>query len=82
MILFLTDKCNDPMELTSAIAVGYVAPAVEGQNITFTCALGQALNGSNSSTCMGNGKWESDPAVIECTGGMGATSATTLGMSH
>ena len=84
MILFLTDKCSDPLELTNALAVGYVDPALEGQTIIFTCPPGQILNGSNSSSCMGNGKWEPDPGEVECTGGifMAATSATTLGMYH
>ena len=81
MILFLTDRCSDPLELTNAIAVVYVDPALEGQNIIiFTCPPGQTLNGSNSSTCIGNGKWEPDPGEVECTGGIRATSATTLGM--
>ena len=57
------------MELTNARAVGYVDPALEGQNITFTCAPGQTLSGSNSSTCMGNGKWEPDPRDVECIPG-------------
>ena len=56
------------MELTNARAVGYVDLALEGQNITFTCAPGQVLNGSNQSTCMGNGKWEPDPGDVECIG--------------
>ena len=56
------------MELTNARVVGYEDPAREGQNITFTCAPGQVLNGSNQSTCMGNAKWESDPGDVECMG--------------
>ena len=57
------------MELTNALAVGYVDPALEGQTITFTCPHRQILNGSNQSTCMGNGIWEPDPGNVECTGG-------------
>ena len=49
-------KCSDPVELINAITVGYEDPALGGQNITFTCRPGQMLNGSNSSTCMGNGE--------------------------
>ena len=56
------------MQLTIALAVGYEDPALEGQNITFTCAPGQALNGSNLATCMGNGKWEPDPGEVACIG--------------
>ena len=32
-----TGKCSNPMELTNALAMGYVDPALEGQIITFTC---------------------------------------------
>jgi hypothetical protein len=56
------------MELTNALAVGYVDPALEGQAIMFICPRGQILNGSNSATCMGNGEWEPDPREVECTG--------------
>jgi hypothetical protein len=69
------------MELTNALAVDYVDPALEGQTIMFICPRGQTLNGSNSSTCMGNGKWEPDPREVECTGGMGTTGTTTSGIS-
>ena len=48
--------------------MGYKDPALEGQSITFTCAPGQVLNGSNQSTCMGNGKWEPDLGEVECIG--------------
>jgi hypothetical protein len=66
--VILADKCGDPMEVTSALAVGYIDPALEGQSITFICPRGQILNGANSSTCMENGEWEPDPREIECTG--------------
>ena len=64
----LLDKCSDPMALTNALAVDYVDPALEGQNITFTCPPGQTLNGSNSSTCIGNRTWEPDPRDVKCIG--------------
>ena len=67
------------MELTNALALDYVDPALEGQNITFSCPPGQTLNGSNSSTCMGNGEWEQDPREVECTGSVRTTGATTSG---
>jgi hypothetical protein len=71
------DKCSDPMELTNALALGYVDPALEGQTIMFVCLPGQTLNGSNSSTCMGNGEWEPDPGEMECTGSI-VTTGTSL----
>ena len=69
------------MELTNALAVGYVDSALEEQIITFSCPPGQTLNGSNSSTRMGNGEWEPDPGEVECISGMGTTGVTTSGMS-
>ena len=56
------------MALTNALAVGYEDPALEGQNITFTCASNQILIGPNTSTCMENGEWEPDPREVACTG--------------
>ena len=64
------------MELTNALAVGYEDPALEGQNITFTCPPGQMLNGSNASSCMGDGEWEPDPRKVGCTG-ISVSTATT-----
>ena len=61
--------------------LGYADPALEGQTVMFICPHGQTLNGSNSSTHMGNGEWEPDPREVECTGGMGTTGITTSGMS-
>ena len=61
-------KCSNPMDLTNAKAMDYVDPALEGQTITFTCPHGQILNGSSSSTCIGNGEWEPDLQEIKCTG--------------
>ena len=71
------------MKLTNALAVGYIDPALEGQTITFTCLPGQILNGSNTSMCMGNGRWEPDPGNVECTGGFITTVSTpTLGIVY
>ena len=82
--ILLADKCNDPMDLTNALAVGYNDPAREGQTIRFTCPHGWILNGSNSSTCMGNGEWKPDPRGVECAGTTVTTSitSTTIGTSH
>ena len=46
--------------------MGYEDPAFEGNRVTFTCPSGQILDGSNSSTCMGNGEWEPDPKEVDC----------------
>ena len=78
----IAGRCSDPMEQTNAIAAGYEDPAQQGQNIIFTCHPGQVLNGSNTSTCMGNGEWEPDPREVECTNGLETTSAITLGMTY
>lgn len=44
-------------------------PALEGANITFTCAdSGLTLVGPNSSVCLSNGQWEPDPREVECRG--------------
>ena len=59
----------------------YVDSAREGQTIMFICPPGQMLNGSNSSSCMGNGEWEPDPGEVECISGMGTTGVTTSSMS-
>ena len=34
----------------------------------YACPPGQILTGSNTSTCIRNGKWEPDPNVIQCIG--------------
>ena len=78
MMLFHTGKCSTPMDLTNALTMGYNNPALEGQIITFTCPPGQILNGSNTSTCMGNGEWEPDPREVECTGISVSTTTTTV----
>ena len=70
------------MELTNALTVGYEDPAREGQTMTFTCPPGQILNGSNTSTCMGNGIWEPDPGEVECTGTGVSTPTSVTTMPH
>ena len=59
------------MELTGALAVGYEDPALEEQNITFTCPAEQMLDGSNTSICMENGEWKPDPREVQCIGDLG-----------
>ena len=62
---------------TDIIIVGYEDPALEGENITFTCLSGAILSGPNSSACMGNGEWESDPREVACTRQL-VTAGTTM----
>jgi hypothetical protein len=66
------------MELTNALALDYVDPALEGQIVIFACPPGQILNGSTSSTCIENGEWEPDPREVECTGIPVTTGATLV----
>ena len=63
-------KCSNPIVLTrtNVRVVGYEDPALEGENITFTCTSGPIGTGPISATCMGNGEWEPDPREVNCTG--------------
>ena len=47
--------------------MGYEDPALEGENITFTCPTGAILTGPNLSTCVENEEWEPDPRELECS---------------
>ena len=69
VIFFIVDSCENP-STDFLIIMGYTIPAREGTNITFNCSSGleQLLVGPNTSTCMGNGKWEPDPKEVECRG--------------
>ena len=59
--------CSNPMALVNNIRiVGYNDQVLEGDHITFTCPSGLVLNGSNTSTCIGNGEWEPDPREVNC----------------
>ena len=69
----MTANCGNPLgeyfDNSTILVVGYSNPALEGDIVLFSCSqLGFLLNGSNVSTCMGNGKWEPDPRVLECKG--------------
>ena len=63
-------KCSDPLILANdgVIVEGYEDPALEGENIIFSCRDELTLIGPNSATCMENGEWEPDPSIVECTG--------------
>ena len=54
---------------SSVMSLGYSSPAVEGEDVTFSCPSGLILSGSNTSTCMRNGEWEPDPEGINCDTG-------------
>ena len=53
-------KCDNPLEVIQrdVIIGGYKDPALEGENITFTCLSETMLSGPNSSMCTRNGKWD------------------------
>ena len=61
-------KCDDPSKLihSDVIVMDYEDPALEGENIIFTCPTGALLTGPNTSTCVENGEWEPDPRDVEC----------------
>ena len=63
-------ECDDPSKLipSDVIVIGYEDPVLEGENITFTCPTESALSGPNLTTCMGNGKWDTDLREVKCTG--------------
>ena len=71
-------KCDDLLMLihSDVIVMGYEDPALEGENITFTCPTGAMLTGSNMSICVENGEWEPDPRDVECS--VLVTSTTTV----
>ena len=41
-------------------------PALEGATLTFECPPQYVLLYPNTTACMGNGEWESDPREVEC----------------
>ena len=61
-------QCSNPIaqiNVTTKVRVmGYEDPAFEGNRVTFTCLSGLILDGSNLSTCMGNGEWEPDSREV------------------
>ena len=73
-------KCDDPSTLihNNVTVSGYEDPALEGENITLTCATGAILSGPNSSICARNGEWEPDPRAVECTHEHDLTTGTTM----
>ena len=55
----------------------YSEPAAVGTTVSFNCSnLAEVLIGPNSSTCVGNGRWEPDPREAVCIGTGTATMHT------
>ena len=48
--------------------IGFKEPAMEGTTVIFYCPPRYVLTGTNITTCMGNGEWETDPREVECNG--------------
>ena len=68
-MMYYVGKCDDPLMLihNDVTVFGYEDPALEGENITFTCPTGAILTGHNISTCVENREWEPDPREMECS---------------
>lgn len=62
-------KCRDLVfDDSQTVIVDSRDPATVGTVATFGCPSGLILTGPNSTTCMGNGEWETDPREIKCKG--------------
>ena len=68
-------KCEYPFQeilndSSTVQVMGYVNPSLEGTTVNFSCLTGQVLTGPRTSTCLENGKWESDlmESNIRCKG--------------
>ena len=57
-----------PQNNITVSGLGYGKPSLEGMSVIFTCPPKLVLIGPNSTTCMGNGKWEPDPREVACKG--------------
>ena len=66
---YYAGKCEKTLMLihNDVIVVGYEDPALEGENIIFTCPTGAILTGHNMSTCVENGEWEPNSREVECS---------------
>ena len=64
----MTAKCAYPSTHNgSEIEImDYVAPALEGSQVSFSCTPGLVLTGPNVAVCAGNGEWEPDPSQTNC----------------
>ena len=77
--LAIIAKYGNPLDqnhfnISNIQAIRNSIPALEGDSVTFSCLFGLKINGSNISTCKGDGKWEPDPRKMECIGKFIATS--------
>ena len=68
-------KCDYPFQAITndshnVQVMGYVDPSLEGTTVNFSCPIDQILTGPRTSTCLGNGEWESNPSEsnIKCKG--------------
>ena len=68
--LLMIAKCAYPSahDGSNMQVVDYVAPALEGSEVRFSCSPELVLTGPNESTCAGNGEWEPDPSQARCKG--------------
>ena len=64
----ISDGATDNSTSDSIVVVGYMDPVIEGTTVTFECPPQYVLIGPNTTTCMGNEKWEPDPRDVECKG--------------
>ena len=73
IFFFIKVNCGNPLDQNQSNnsniqAIGNSLPALEGDNVTFSCPFGLQINGSNVSICVENGKWEPNPREVECIG--------------
>ena len=71
LILCRTVKCIDLLQLLGSgiQVIGYSDPAIEGTTVILECPSPNLVHmGPNTTTCMGNGKWEPDPRDVQCIG--------------
>ena len=61
---YYVGKCDDPLTLihSDVIVMGYEEPALEGENITFTCPTGAMLTGL---TCLYVWRMENGNQTLE-----------------
>ena len=64
-------KCEYPSldNVDNSVKIAdYHSPALEGDTLTFSCPPGKTLIGSNITTCMENGEWDSNMGEVKCAG--------------
>ena len=68
VLFYYIAKCSYPLVEERVLVAEYSDPTLEGESVTFACPPGLINVGSNTSTCMKNGQWNPDPAIVTCTG--------------